>query len=61
MAEKGLWHSLAMASLGRIRLQILRRRRRTLCISLLPGTVGTSRVFVVPERESIGFLTGLAA
>ncbi len=54
-------HCLAGASLGWVHLQILRRRRRTLRISLLPGTAGTSQVFDAPERESIGLLTGLTA
>jgi hypothetical protein len=40
------------ASLGRVRLQILRRLHRTLCISVLPGTDGTGQMFVcLSERE----------
>jgi len=46
-------YCLAGASLGRVCLQILCRRCRTLHISLLPGVVGTSRVFNALDQESI--------
>ncbi len=56
--RKGYCINQQGASLGRVHLQISRKRHRTLCISLLPGTDSTGRVFVCLSERALVFSLG---